>query len=348
MKLHYSDKNMRLFWMFMNRRHNIFLNSKLGKRLPVADDQYMDSGYFTNVFRDLDAVTVWFAENVLPKFEMHPFTTNLLNTILFRQINNPDSFAGYAYPWVVPHDMSSIDTFRRRLQARKEDGLTVFGGAYVITNGGRSISKIDYVMECLHDIAVHIESFGKKRFENMYQFHRALGSFDGIGGFIGYEIACDLAMHDPYGLEWRDYVWDLWANPGPGARRGLKWLLSTGGGPAVEAATNIECKTFNQTAQLVAAMQILRAKQNHFFSKYGLAWQGPELDIRAIEHSLCEFSKYMKMRENIRPKRYYGGPTNTGWRVAVEYEEAYRRLKARLKSKSKAQRAAKVKPIIYL
>jgi len=99
----------------------------------------------------------------------------------------------------------------------------------------------------------------------------------GLGGFTAYEVVVDYSYS---GIT--RYTDDDWVNPGPGCRRGLNRLYPFLG---------------NNLQECRGKIQQLRDDQHRYFAEYNLPfffWQGKELTLRNIEHSLCEFSKYMK------------------------------------------------------
>ena len=116
----------------------------------------------------------------------------------------------------------------------------------------------------------------------------ALLPYYGFGPFIAYEVACDLR----YCPGWLDGADDklTWANPGPGARRGLNRLAGR------------ELNTKLSTDLCVMEMQDL-------LEDISDEWEhGPELELREIEHSLCEFDKYERVRLGQgKPKQKYNG-----------------------------------------
>jgi hypothetical protein len=114
-----------------------------------------------------------------------------------------------------------------------------------------------------------------------------LEAYHGWGGFLAYEVATDL-RHCP---GWLDKAPDImtWANAGPGAVRGLNRLH---GRPLKQTMSqeraNAEMKHLLQMSPLYLAPHV------------------PALEMRDIEHSLCECDKWMRVQAGEgRPRAKY-------------------------------------------
>jgi hypothetical protein len=106
--------------------------------------------------------------------------------------------------------------------------------------------------------------------------HRWLARLDGWGGhgFMAYEVVCDLT-YTHYLTDAPDRL--TWANPGPGAERGIRRLL---GRKDVRISKADQLEIMRRTYTWVDAHRdplIL-----------------PTLEMRDIEHSLCAWDKYQR------------------------------------------------------
>ncbi len=109
-----------------------------------------------------------------------------------------------------------------------------------------------------------------------------------IGPFIAYEIACDLRF-TPLLSGATDI--NTWANLGPGAVRGLKRL---GMKPTVQSMVELYGLAINE--EMVG---------HHVFPHND---GDPPFELREIEHSLCEFDKYQRVKTGVgRPRERYDG-----------------------------------------
>ena len=98
----------------------------------------------------------------------------------------------------------------------------------------------------------------------------------------------DLTYWEPFLRTAKDL--NTWANPGPGAVRGASYIFG-------------EIERSQEELYLDCINWLLEDTNKHFLSAHI-----PELKIRDIEHSLCEYSKYQKAYDGTgRPKQRYNG-----------------------------------------
>lgn len=287
-----SPKNrLSLFWYYLNERHRIYLKKEADESKPWTDDPIFQRYKFTNVFRQLDRVTQEYTMLVADRYRSllamsrEPSIANdlVFPTIGFRMFNWPDTY-GALRP--LFHGKWSEHRAHQTLTSRKREGHQVFTGAYIVTNGGSSRPKIDLYCEAL--------TVAYKRREEITTAILARGTLQNccevlkdlpmIGNFVAYEIACDLRWTP---LLERAPDINHWANVGPGAIRGLHWIY--GEKPSQKDALD----------QMIHLLDISpRFLEDHV----------PPLELREIEHSLCELFKYVKVKEGRgRPRSTYPG-----------------------------------------
>jgi hypothetical protein len=192
--------------------------------------------------------------------------------------NHPETYTALADAGL--HLKWSAKKAVKILQARKEDKHQVFTGAYIITNNGLKESKIVLVCNSMTEMwqkrkhaARHLMA------ENSLEY--AVGYMTGfpmVGKFISYELVTD--------FRWTpllDRATDIytWANPGPGAFRGLNRIY---GRPLKKAVK------YPQATQEMRDLLELSTKRGKLKSHM------QPLEMRDIEHSLCEFDKYMRVK----------------------------------------------------
>jgi hypothetical protein len=104
-----------------------------------------------------------------------------------------------------------------------------------------------------------------------------------------YEVVTDL-RHTRYLRAAPDV--NTWANAGPGAFRGLNRVF----GRPLKQAQNPQAAC--------QEMADLLTMSKHYWPKPTIWW--PKLEMRDIEHSLCEFDKYERVRNGEgRPRSMY-------------------------------------------
>ena len=288
-----NRENIERFFYWINERHNIYVKRRASTPAPWTEDEILRKYKFTNPFRENDRVTVWMRKNwTMPK-ENEPFGLQIFNICLFRMFGTPEfaESVGWQYEW-KPEVLKRIA--RNRLFYKEK----TFTGAYIITNQGISAPKEEIVVD--HFLAPVWENQEKlaevaaqHRLEAM---HKELGKLRGWGGggFMAYEAVTDM-NYTPVLAEAVDK--NTWANAGPGAKRGLNRIHDR----------DLKCGRADWNKEM---KQLLEHKE--YFVRRDLNISHI-IDMRCIEHSLCEWDKYERVRLGQgRPRsvvRYKEGET---------------------------------------
>lgn len=279
---------MDIFLYWIKERYKIWFLRNAGKPKPWTDDEILQSYFFTNAYREYDKVSVWFRSAFRHRMRDSPEV--LFGTICFRWFNYiPTGRLLIQENLLEEWDCKAAVKLLTTWSGTREK---VFTGAFNISNGGSTKPKInrvceDYVQPAWdqrHTLLEKIEAVN-----TMEAAHKILHLLPGMGGsgFMAYEVVCDLRY--TYLLRGaKDRC--LWSNPGPGAKRGLNRLL----GRELKAPVS---KDFwlDQSKILLGIAQKKLTKI-------------PPLEMREIEHSLCEYDKYMRALTNDgHMKRRYAG-----------------------------------------
>ena len=256
------QENLKRFFYYINERHRIYLKREEGHSWPWTDDEILQTYSFCNVFRELDTVTQWIENNWREPYADHP---NLpFSMAVARQINWPETLEEIGFPeeW-EPERGKSI------MQARMDRGEKVYTGAYMLTGtlGGTKVEQtVDKILTPLYECPPRIIH------ESLEETWKRYLPYPGFSGFMAYEVVTDL-RHTKHLENAEDIM--TWANPGPGAKRGLNRIH----GRPLEK--NIP------KGQLINEMRELLKLCN----------MSPlPLEMRDIEHCLCEFDKYERVR----------------------------------------------------
>jgi len=286
------------FWYWMNERQSIYIQKEKGYRKPWTTDKILQRYKFTNVFRQQDRVTVELGKR-LNKSDPHWML--LWKIYVFRMFNLPATYdllsnAGLIMNWNVTRAKKVL----RAAQKRKEQ---IFTGAYIITNAGSTRPKIDIICEALSPMWTDRKLIAKwiRQGNSIEEAVDLLTRFPNVGKFVGYEIATDL-RHTPILNKATDIM--TWANPGPGAMRGLNRIY--GEGPK----DNRRMDNFQwHRPDYIAEMQELLSMSNDTLGSIDRKIFGSvAFEMRDIEHSLCEFDKYMRvLKGEGRPRSKYHG-----------------------------------------
>lgn len=277
--------NAQPLWDWITERHRIYLKRAAGEPPPWTADPVMLDYSFCNVFRELDKVTAWVREKWRDPYGDSQYLW--IAMCLARQINWPATLAEIGFP----ERGYDADDVQRRLEIRQRrigrDGKPekVYTGAYMISAPAgeyKGMKKPEYTAQIVVGEPWRQRSgfeamFAGGRQPTMQEVHTWLKQFRGWGNFMAYEVVTDL-RHTRYLRSAPDI--NTWAVAGPGAIRGLNRLH----GRKLTAGLNQD--------QACQEMRELLA-----LSRDNLPDFVPTLELREIEHSLCETDKWLRVQQ---------------------------------------------------
>lgn len=291
-----KDEMLDLFFYWINERHWIYLQYKVDKEpWPWTKDSILQTYSFTNVFRENDTGTIWLRENWLEPYANH--AELFFNICLYRQFNwlETAGAVGYTEDW-------NPDKVAKKLHKRKDDGHRIFTNAHMLTGtlGGDKISQVVY--KILTPLWEDIETYEPHAGDTLEaSFKRICSKAKGFGPFLSYEVVTDL-RHTRYLRDAEDIM--TWANPGPGAMRGINRIH---GLPAIKKKIPGRPSPVNKAfkkQEYIDIMQDLLEISSDYLEEHV-----PALEMRDIEHSLCEFDKYCRVKFGEgRPRMRYNPP----------------------------------------
>jgi len=326
--MNFNTPRLDAFTSYMMERHRVYKLRKEGFPPPWTHDPIIAGGRFCNIFRELDTVTIWIRKNIRERFADHPDLWFMLciaryinwpQTLALLQTGDPENGVNRLYKNAWP-DAAFFDP--KYITAALEDiastGDKVYTGAYMIraesdpNKEWYSWTKHRYIAE----IVLGKVWEKRNRFRNLLD-RGTLGDpavtlervwamfqapeFTGWGPFMAYEVVTDL-RHTRYLRNAPDIY--TWANAGPGAIRGLNRLYGRDLKKQPTAAqTNSEMLHLQDDLNLLGNYEF-----GHVFGH----WASGErrFEMRDVEHTLCEFDKYErvrlgegKMRSKYDPKK---------------------------------------------
>lgn len=272
------------FFRFIEERHSIYDRRSAGQPWPWTTDPILQTYKFTNVLRELDKGTVWYREHIREPYAQH--LELFFNTAVYRRHNyiGTAEALGFIEDYSEPKRRDYVEM----MMQRRARGEQIFTGAYMTCG---TIRRPDGTIpptktEQIFDIAFGVlwekrEELAPHPLDTLEEaFNRfKAGKVPGFGDFLIYEVISD--------LRWTRYLQNAtdilsWANPGPGAQRGIMRLA---GQPvkSIPKPKRDEC---------IAAMRLLVGIQYDYL-RYTLSF--PVMEARDIEHSLCEWDKYQRV-----------------------------------------------------
>jgi hypothetical protein len=270
------------FFNFLNKRHAIYLKRLRGEEYPWTTDPILQKYKFTNVFRENDATTVWFRENIREPLRNEEQAA--LATIIFRWFNLIETGK-----ILLDHELLTMWDSDLCYEVLQDQPKWVTGAYIIKTPTG--MDKLEGVCWCIDQIfndATFLNKVEKAR-HSLKNLWEVLLPYPYMGPFMAYEVVTDW-RHTYIGEDATDIM--TWANPGPGARRGLNRIHNR---PLNKTIKTNECvwemKDLLEASEEVAGF---------------LGGQVPSLEMRDIEHTLCEFDKYERVRNGEgKPRSLY-------------------------------------------
>jgi len=290
------------FFGWINERHAIYQRRAAGSPPPWTADRILRDYKFTNPFRENDRVTVWMRENWTKPHNNRPHGEIIFNCCLFRMIGTSE-FAD-VHGWVEEFNPEYTKFI---IEERLKNKQRTFTGAYIITNQGLKARKSEVVVDhFLTPIWKDQEKLAQVAADtnSLQAVHEAMATYRGWGGggFMSYEVVTDL-NYTPVLHEANDRF--SWANAGPGAVRGLNRIHLRD----LNKGLNNKQSNLEMQALLVVAPDYLASHVPE-----------DQVDMRTIEHSLCEWDKYQRVLlgqgkprskyDQLKSSRFSGGSVN--------------------------------------
>ena len=294
------ERNVEKFFAYARAREQIRLDREAGRPRPWTEDKILQRNRFCNVHREDDKVTRWFRDNVRHRLRDRPEV--LLATVVFRMFNRIETGEAIFRDDDLIDGSSAFDSFlrtgntydmKRAIVRRQGSGPYVTGSYIISTPPGKS--KLDGVLWILREFWKNKKSGHRnERFLPMDWREAAsvmlsnndallqaswdwLRSHAYLGPFHSYEIVTDLA--ETRLLESAPDIM-TWCNPGPGARRGLRRICG-----------GLDFRV-DRGDMLPQMRELLRLSgQRRMWP-----WQDRPWIMRTVEHTLCEFDKYERLR----------------------------------------------------
>lgn len=304
-KTDHAEEPLLKFFSYAREREAIRIRREVQKTpRPWTDDLILQHYRFCNVFREDDRTTRWFRDYVRGPMRGRPGV--LLATVLFRWFNRISTGEavflqtslyrdGPATAWdeYLRCGKSSVLLHAIKTYCGKGPYVT---GSYTVL-GKRGMTKLPgclWGVENFRTTKMEAEGLGEvgwrvvaeellsgSHSHSLEWLWSWLRQFDYLGDFTAYEIVTDL-HHTGLLDEASDAM--TWANPGPGALRGLNRIHGR------------ELNRRIPRERLIEEMQdVLRASRRLWPREIDGVRTRP-WTMREVEHLTCEFDKYERTR----------------------------------------------------
>lgn len=290
----FDEETLTRFFEAARERQRIYEKKQAGLPAPWTRDIAFQNFFFCNLYREQDKTTLAFRQQLRDQLQEQDQV--LLGTVGWRWFNRE------ATGWALLHPDVGLTTGDWNPTFAKENilGLLPKGpyvtGAFVVKTPN-GMSKLDGVLQCISWFAERDWRQAAAAMRDgwtLREAHDWLTQSPYLGDFMAYEVVTDL-RHTALLRNAPDI--NSWANPGPGAMRGLCRLL---GEP-------LESRSRNNRADYRWAICAMRDLLEESWRRPEIA-DIPKWEMREVEHWLCEFDKYERAYSNEgRMKRVYKG-----------------------------------------
>lgn len=306
---------IRKFFAYARERQSIHLKKMSGVPRPWTKDPILDHHRFCNVFRENDRTTKWFREHV--RHPMRNTAEVLLATVVFRLFNRISTGEAVFCQKDVEYENAfaqyvatgKTSALRRAIKANCAPGPYVTGSYTIVGKPG--LPKLDGMLWVIDNFrkksdweskAQSLLNDKSPRLQDVWEWMR---EFEFFGDFHSYEIVTDL-RHTALLNNATDIM--TWANPGPGANRGANRVFGR------DKDQRNSKERLNEEMREILGYSLDRdlwpGAGKHITTLRGRPayshedW--PAWEMRDVEHTLCEFDKYMRvMAGEGRPRGVY-------------------------------------------
>ena len=265
------------YWLHERERIRMLKEDAL-EEPPWTYDEILQKYKFCQVFREDDRTTRWFRTHIRdPLMDSHDV---FMATVIFRWFNYIETGRT-----LLKHNLLRNWDRKKAIEEITKQNKWVTG-AFIVKTPNR-MDKVTGVAECVshmwRDKQYLIDALEMKREEGKPSLEytwELLRDYPYMGPFMSYEVVTDLNYTSvlPKPTDRRH-----WANAGPGAKRGLNRIYDR------ELKKNLRPNIANHE------MRTLLAQADEYFLDIE-NFPVSELDMRTIEHSLCEWDKYERIR----------------------------------------------------
>lgn len=286
-----DNQKQLVYWI--SQREFIRKKKEEGYPPPWSLNPVMQQTYFCNVNREDDKVTKWIRQNWTYPY---PVTTDGFGTEVYTQyaytfamvvariFNRPETLEHLRQP-IDDYQEEWFENAREVLTERKEKGLGIWNGAYIISTNGKKMPKDDYCLMILENIADNgniVEDC-----TTLKEAHTKLMSLEGLASFLSAQVVADLKNTKGHPLSKAPDWWSFSA-PGPGSLRGLTWFWEE----------QVTAKNYEQ--KIKEAYELLEFELSEEILDI--------LCMQNLQNCFCEYDKFMRVTNGTgRSKRKYNG-----------------------------------------
>ena len=276
------------FFEYARERYRIFLRRQEGQSKPWTTDDVLRQFRFCNIFREDDATTIWVRENIREPLRDDAF---VLPAIAICRWFNRISTLEVLKPMLLEKRWDREEAYELLKSVSP-----LITAAYLVRSP-QGMDKLTGLLWAIDQLVAPALNYAKGMQNRQHSIEEAtnyLSTFPCMGDFLAYEVTTDLRF-----TSLLENAPDIltWANPGPGAARGLGRILYDDKDRVIPKGEMIEHMKV-----------ILHESKNP--EVWSIEW--PKWEMRDVEHTLCEFDKYIRtlVGDGTPKQKFDGGGVN--------------------------------------
>lgn len=301
----FNSKYLDLFWQFITLRQTVWYKRfVLKSSQPWTKDIILQKERFTNIYRELDPGTAYAKHMILETSNSK--ADKIFNIMLYRLIGRSTTHEQIGFQHLLTFNPEKLEKQLKYIR----DGLNMppFTAAYMVSGYSMmgSHDKIENIVKIFTEIQKDFDTINEKidKCKSSQEAYNVIQRIQGFGTFLAYQVLVDLlyplAINN--GKPLLPYSNNDFSSAGPGAKRGINILLKEKG-----SRDNLSVMKWLQSNQ-EEEFQRLNLKFPYLKNSKG---EDIEISLSNIQNCLCEFHKYVKIREHTGKGRRKFHPTTT-------------------------------------
>ncbi len=268
-----KDQHIELLLDYLEERRRIEIKRLRNEPQPWTSDAILAKYHFCHIRREDDHISRILLKMMQPYCRPGKWDQNILaNIIIHRWISQKDFTTHLGY-------IHNLTDAIKILYDREKKKLPIRTGAFTCSV---PTWKIEETFKSAWKQGNIIQKIIEKKNMNMDSITKELNSnIYGIGIFLASQIVMDLVMYGMIPLE------EQWICFGPGAISGLKMIQGSNDVSRATQVTKLVNRRLDQRREKRTNEDVLDAKD------------ALQLRVIDLEHSLCEYYKYYKLKSGI-------------------------------------------------
>ena len=251
---------------WINEREAMRQRREQGVPPPWTTDPFMATVRYCNVRREDDKVTRFIRKSTV----YSGYDIPVWRVVLARMVNRISTLEAIE----TSVGLGDLERVRLELKELRLHG-PIWGNAYTISTCGKSMDKVDYVIDHVVGTVKAEELLWPYDFKSLSITFLQLTDVDGLGSFLAAQVVADLKNTPCHPLNSAD-DWHTWSAHGPGSLRGLAAYYGQSITPGNYQKAIKHC--YDETMPLV------------------MPYVG-HIHMQDFQNCLCEFSKYMRVKK---------------------------------------------------